>query len=106
MVHPDYLARSDREFDNAVSISFGLLGVRDRQTALLVASFVSAMLQTAQGDDKETEMLYHILSEMAHYHPETIGITYVFLSSIYLHLSNDYGSVGLIASRRSLEMRS
>lgn len=79
MVHPDYFARSDREFDNAVPISFGLLGVRDRQMALLVASFVSAMLQTAQGDDKETEMLYHILSEMAHYHPETIGITYVLL---------------------------
>ncbi|CAL1700085.1 unnamed protein product [Somion occarium] len=64
------------DYDEAIHVPLGLLGIVDRRTALFTTSFISAMLQTAQGDDKETEMLYGILSDLAHSHPETIAIAF------------------------------
>ena len=42
---------------------------------ILVTSFVTAMLATAQGDDVESAILYNILSDVADAWPEIIGMT-------------------------------
>lgn len=67
-------------------ISPSFLGINDSGTALLVASFASTMLLTAQGDDSETEMLYSLLSELADAFPLTISMMYVF--SVYILFSH------------------
>ena len=75
------LLPSDLDEDLAVKIPHGLLGAADGDDALFVVSFVSAMLSTAQGDDKETEMLYDILAQISTTHPDIISMTYVCHSS-------------------------
>lgn len=55
-----------------VSVTF--LGIHDPTTALLVTSFVGAMLMTAQGDDAETQILYTLLSDVALIFPETVAM--------------------------------
>ena len=60
--------------DAVVRLPFGLLGYADSNTALLVTSFVTAMLATAQGDDTESAILYQILSDVADAWPEVIGM--------------------------------
>lgn len=57
-------------------IPFDFLGVTESNTALLVTSFVSAMLSTAQGDDAETEIFYTLLSDIADAFPEIIQLTF------------------------------
>ncbi|KZT29450.1 hypothetical protein NEOLEDRAFT_1128208 [Neolentinus lepideus HHB14362 ss-1] len=57
-------------------IPFDFLGITESGTALLVTSFVVAMLATAQGDDAETEMFYALLSEIADNFPEIIQLTF------------------------------
>ena len=52
----------------------GLIGYADSNTALLVTSFVVAMLQTAQVDDTESAILYSILSDVADAWPDVIGV--------------------------------
>lgn len=61
----------------APRISPAFLGVTDSNTALLVTSFVSTMLSTAQGDDTETEILFSLLSDIANYFPQTVALAYV-----------------------------
>ncbi|KAH8096624.1 hypothetical protein BXZ70DRAFT_945419 [Cristinia sonorae] len=70
----------DLEEDEAVKIPPGLLGVNDSDDALFVVAFVSAMLTTSQGDDKETEMLYDILAQIAVSHPDIISMVFDSLS--------------------------
>ncbi|KAL4251095.1 Ras-GAP domain-containing protein [Abortiporus biennis] len=62
--------------DAAVRIPAGLVGATDPTHALLMTSFIGAILFTSQGDDKETEMLYTILSEIADLQPETISTAF------------------------------
>ncbi|KAI0737738.1 hypothetical protein C8Q80DRAFT_1276173 [Daedaleopsis nitida] len=62
--------------DPIYKLPFGLIGLADNNTALLVTSFVTAMLATAQGDDVESAILYNILSDVADAWPEVIGMTY------------------------------
>lgn len=63
------------EDDPVYKLPFGLIGYGDSNTALLVTSFVAAMLATAQGDDVESAILYNILSDVADAWPEVIGMT-------------------------------
>ncbi len=63
------------EDDPIVKLPFGLIGYGYSNTALLVTSFVAAMLATAQGDDTESAILYNILSDIADAWPEVIGMT-------------------------------
>jgi hypothetical protein len=59
-------------------VSLHFIGLDDSSTALLLASFVSAMLMTAQGDDAETQMLYTLLSDVATVFPDVVSMAYVF----------------------------
>ncbi|KAI0080777.1 hypothetical protein K474DRAFT_1717515 [Panus rudis PR-1116 ss-1] len=70
------LLPTELDLDETVRVPLGLLGVEDPDTALLVASLASAMLQTAQGDDKETQILYGILSDMAEVFPEVVATAF------------------------------
>ncbi|KAI0371618.1 hypothetical protein BV20DRAFT_1017123 [Pilatotrama ljubarskyi] len=67
---------SQDEEDAVYRLPIGLIGFGDSNTALLVTSFVTAMLATAQGDDVESAILYNILSDVADAWPEVIGMTY------------------------------
>ncbi|KAH9854976.1 hypothetical protein C2E23DRAFT_883516 [Lenzites betulinus] len=64
------------EDDAVLRLPMGFLGLGDSNTALLVTSFVTAMLETAQGDDTESAILYSILSDVADAWPEVIGMAY------------------------------
>lgn len=68
---------TDLDEDAAVKIPHGLIGADDANDALLVVAFVVSMLYSTQGDDKETEMLYDILAQMATSHPDTVSLMYV-----------------------------
>ena len=58
-----------------VSLSFlGFVGVHDTTTALLLTSFVGAILTTAQGDDAETEILYTLLSDVSMLYPDIVSM--------------------------------
>ncbi|KAI0329579.1 hypothetical protein GY45DRAFT_1324865 [Cubamyces sp. BRFM 1775] len=69
-----FMAQDDD--DPVFKLPFGLVGLGDSNTALLVTSFVTAMLATAQGDDHESAIFYNILSDVADAWPEVIGMTY------------------------------
>lgn len=75
--YSEELLPTDPDDDVAVKIPSGLLGAQDADDALFVVSFISSMLSTAQGDDKETEMLYDILAQLSSSHPDIISMTYV-----------------------------
>jgi len=70
----------DEDFDGpsrgGVRVSLRLVGIDDPNTALLVTSFVSAILTTAQGDDAETDLLFKLLSDIATAFPEIIAMGY------------------------------
>ena len=51
-----------------------LLGICDPTTALLSTAFISSVLTTAQIDDVETEIFYHILSDIGDKYPEVIAL--------------------------------
>lgn len=59
-------------------ISIDFLGIEDEPTALLIVSFVGAMLTNAQGDDTETEMLYTLLSDIGDIFPGVVAMAYVY----------------------------
>jgi hypothetical protein len=59
-------------------ISLAFIGLDDANTALLMTSFVGAMLMTAQGDDAETQMLYTLLADVATVFPDVVSMAYVF----------------------------
>lgn len=58
-------------------ISVDFLGVEDETVALLIVSFVGAMISNAQGDDAETEMLYTLLSDVGAAFPSIVAMAYV-----------------------------
>lgn len=78
-VDPSWLSEEtlmSQDDDEAVyKLPIGLIGFGDNNTALLVTSFVTAMLATAQGDDNESAILYNILSDVADAWPDVIGMT-------------------------------
>ncbi|KAH7887502.1 hypothetical protein F5I97DRAFT_2056906 [Phlebopus sp. FC_14] len=53
-----------------------MLPVTDSTTALLVVSFATTVLTTAQGDDAETEMLYNLLLDVSIAYPELLSMIY------------------------------
>jgi len=57
-------------------VDLNLLGCNDNNTALLITSFVGAMLSTAQGDDAESQMLYSILADASSAYPEYVSLIY------------------------------
>ncbi|KAF7335246.1 hypothetical protein MSAN_02335100 [Mycena sanguinolenta] len=60
----------------APRIQMSLLGIDGAATALLTASFIGAVITSAQGNDAETEMLYCLLSDMGEAYPEIVAMTY------------------------------
>ena len=58
-------------------VPFDILGVTDPNTALLVISFVGTMLQTAQGDDAESQILFSLLSDASTPYSEIVSLLYV-----------------------------
>jgi len=72
------LVTIDDDEDTVPRISPAFLGVNDSSAALLVTTFASTMLTTAQGDDTETEILFSLLSDIANSFPQTVAMTYVF----------------------------
>ncbi|KAJ6515229.1 hypothetical protein C8R45DRAFT_1049017 [Mycena sanguinolenta] len=60
----------------APRIQMSLLGIDGASTALLTASFIGAVITSAQGNDAETEMLYCMLSDMGEAYPEIVAMTY------------------------------
>ncbi|KAI1796034.1 hypothetical protein LXA43DRAFT_649826 [Ganoderma leucocontextum] len=79
-VDPSWLSEeslvSTDDEDPVNKLPYGLISYADSNTALLVMSFVIAMLQTAQVDDTESAILYSILSDVADAWPEVIGVAY------------------------------
>lgn len=77
-VHTSWLLQdfgtSGSEDEPITKIPFELIGIIDRDTALFVISFVSAMLATAQVDDTETELLFNLLSDIANAYPEIVAL--------------------------------
>ncbi|KAF7352223.1 Ras-GAP domain-containing protein [Mycena venus] len=65
----------DDEAD-APRVQVGLLGIDGAATALLAASFIGAVVTSAQGNDAETEMLYCLLSDIGEVYPEIVAMTY------------------------------
>ncbi|KAJ7265356.1 hypothetical protein B0H12DRAFT_1201035 [Mycena haematopus] len=61
---------------NTPRIQMSLLGIDGAATALLAASFVGAVVTSAQGNDAETEMLYCLLSDLGEAYPEIVAMTY------------------------------
>jgi hypothetical protein len=55
-------------------LSMDYLGINDGNTALLVATFVSVMLTSAQGNDAESEILYTFLADMTSTFPEIVSM--------------------------------
>ncbi|EGO02251.1 hypothetical protein SERLA73DRAFT_166724 [Serpula lacrymans var. lacrymans S7.3] len=64
------------EDDFVPRISIDLLPVNDGTLALFLVSFIGAMLTTAQGDDAETEILYHLLSDVGCLYPDLLSMSY------------------------------
>ncbi|KAF9238786.1 hypothetical protein BU15DRAFT_88233 [Melanogaster broomeanus] len=67
----------DNDFVPRVSVE--MLPVTDSTAALLVVSFATTMLTTAQGDDAETEMLYNLLLDVGIAYPELLSMIYEML---------------------------
>ena len=73
------ILNTDEEDGCTPRLTAELLGIHDKTTALLVASFVGSILSTAQGDDAETEILYGLLSSLCFSYPEVVSMTYVLI---------------------------
>jgi hypothetical protein len=71
---PQQDTADDEEDNRAPRVNLTLLGVTDTTKALLVTSFVGAMLMTAQGDDAETESLYTLLCDIAVTYPDIVAL--------------------------------
>jgi len=56
--------------------TLAMLGIDDATTALFAASFIGAILSSAQGNDAESEILYTLLSDLAEVSPEVVSMTY------------------------------
>jgi hypothetical protein len=67
--------------DDAVPrISLDFLNIDDPNTALLMTSFIGAIISTAQGNDAETQILYTLLADIGTSFPEVVSMAYVFHS--------------------------
>ena len=71
---PQQETADDEEDNRAPRVCLALLGLTDTTKALLVTSFVGAMLMTAQGDDAETESLYTLLCDIAMTYPDIVAL--------------------------------
>ncbi|KAJ7724736.1 hypothetical protein DFH07DRAFT_1066990 [Mycena maculata] len=60
----------------APRVQVPLMGIDGAPTALLAASFVGAVVTSAQGNDAETEMLYCLLADIGGSYPEIVAMTY------------------------------
>lgn len=67
------------DMDVVPRINLDMLNLEKKDAALLLVSFVAAILTTAQGDDAETEMLYTLLSDVGHVYPEIVSMAYVYM---------------------------
>lgn len=63
---------SEEAEESTPVVDASILGIGSPQLALLTASFIGAILTTAQGNDAETEILYSLLSTLAKSYPDTI----------------------------------
>jgi len=68
--------RPSHNSDFVPRIEVDMLPVTDNTAALLVVSFATTMLTTAQGDDAETEMLYNLLLDVSIAYPDLLSMIY------------------------------
>lgn len=76
---------TDSEDSGAARIPLQALGIQDNNTALLVATFLGTMLNSATANP-EREMLFSLLADMATVYPETISQVFVPVLFSWLHL--------------------
>jgi hypothetical protein len=74
---PSCLAEAVDESESVPRVSLGFIGLHDATTALLLTSFVGAILTTAQGDDAETEILFNLLWDVSALYPDIVSMAYV-----------------------------
>ena len=70
---------SDSDGGYAPRLTAEHLRIHDRNTALLVTSFVGSILSTAQGDDAEAEILYGLLSNLSFSYSEIVSMVCVII---------------------------
>ncbi|TFY54349.1 hypothetical protein EVJ58_g8920 [Rhodofomes roseus] len=70
------LLTASSDDDPVAKVPFALLGLSDANTVLFVTSFVGAILQTAQGDDAESQILCNLLSDIADAFPDVVSMAY------------------------------
>ncbi|KAF8559154.1 hypothetical protein OG21DRAFT_1570167 [Imleria badia] len=68
--------RPSHDNDFVPRVEVDMLPIMDSTAALLVVSFATTMLATAQGDDAETEMLYNLLLDVSTAYPELLSMIY------------------------------
>lgn len=77
--------RPSHDSDFVPRVEVDMLPITDSTAALLVVSFATTMLTTAQGDDAETEMLYNLLLDVSTAYPELLSMMYdIFFSFLIL----------------------
>jgi neurofibromin 1 len=72
---PSWLPEPGSSEGGVPRVSFGFIGLDDPSIALLLVSFVGAILTSAQGDDAETEILFNLLSDVAALYPDIVSMT-------------------------------
>ncbi|KAH9927288.1 uncharacterized protein B0H18DRAFT_1161603 [Fomitopsis serialis] len=72
----DSLMTASSDDDPVFKVPFALLGLSDVNTVLFVTSFVGAIMQTAQGDDTESQMFCNLLSDIADAFPDVVSMAY------------------------------
>ncbi|KAG8218508.1 hypothetical protein J3R82DRAFT_4145 [Butyriboletus roseoflavus] len=70
------VTRPSHDSDFVPRVVVDMLPIIDSTAALLVVSFATTMLTTAQGDDAETEMLYNLLLDVSIAYPELLSMIY------------------------------
>lgn len=73
---PDWLELMDSELDEHFRIPFGIFGVRDNNTALLVITFIIGMLNSADSE-MEKEIMFALLADASVEFPGVIAIACV-----------------------------
>jgi neurofibromin 1 len=79
----EYLAGEDPtervDEEDVPCVPLELLNITDNSSALLVISFIGVMLEISQGENRETEIYFRLLSDVSLAYPEVLTIWFVSL---------------------------
>lgn len=70
----DVFGRLEDDADQVPRVSFDMLGCTDPTVALLSLSFISTILSSAQLDDAEAQMLFHLLKDASLTYPDNVSV--------------------------------